>query len=89
MAYQPISCDYYDELEIIAMRHRVVSIKYLDAQQQEQSIQSTIKTLKTLDKVEYLVLPDDTKIQLDHLIEVDGKALVLSCGHWDTPTTKL
>jgi len=78
--YQPISCDYYDHLEIWAMRKTPVTIIYKNEGEEELTIESVIKTLKTLNKEEFVVLTSGQEIRLDRLISINGQVVVLSCG---------
>jgi len=77
--YQPISCHFYDELELLAMRQKKCSILYLDANDQQQEITDTILTFKIIDKAEYVILKNNDPIRLDRLIQVDGKVLKGFC----------
>ncbi len=80
--YLPINCNFYDELEILAMRGQSCLIRYWkDLKYQEQvEITDTITTIKIVDKAEYLLLKKGTPIRLDQLISVDGKELKGYCG---------
>ncbi len=80
--YQPINCNFYDELEILAMRGQSCSIcfwKDLEIQEQME-IKDTIITIKIVDKAEFLILKEGMPIRLDLLISVDGKELKGYCG---------
>lgn len=79
--YQPINCNFYDELEILAMRGQSCSILYwkdLNLQEQLETT-DTIITIKIIDKAEFLILKEGTPIRLDQLISVDGKELKGYC----------
>ena len=80
--YLPINCNFYDELEILAMSGQSCLIRYWkDLKYQEQvEITDTITTIKIVDKAEYLLLKKGTPIRLDQLISVDGKELKGYCG---------
>ncbi len=78
--YKPISCDFYDELELLAMRKTPCQILFRkDAQGELQTIQGTINDLYTRNKEEFLLLSDSTEIRLDQLVSVNGKALKNYC----------
>ncbi len=77
--YKPISCDYYDRLEIIAMRKTVADVKYRDDSGSTKSVSSRIDNLETRNKVEYLILEGGKELRLDDLISVNGKVLDGSC----------
>ena len=76
--YQPIDCNVYDQLEIAALRERPIVITYID-KKELKTISTTIKTLITENKVEYLVTIDDERIRLDlisSLRKEDGQVIV-------------
>lgn len=79
MKYEPISCDFYDELEIIAMRQTVAKIDYKDKKGKETVIFKKIKTIQARAGEEFLVLEDNSEIRLDQLIAVDDKPLKNYC----------
>ena len=80
--YHPINCNFYDELEILAMRGQSCRIRFWkDLTLQEQvEITDTIIDIKIIDKAEFLILKKATPIRLDQLISVDGKVLKGYCG---------
>ena len=79
--YSPINCNFYDELEILAMRGQSCIIRFWnDLQLQEEvAITDTIINIKIIDKAEFLILKGATPIRLDQLISVDGKELKGYC----------
>lgn len=72
MAYQPISCAYYDELEARATLGRVCTIRYRDESGEEQETRGRIVNLFTRQKIEYLQLDSGFTLRLDRLVSVDG-----------------
>ncbi len=58
---QPIACELYDHFEIAAMRRTPVIIKL---RQGAPDIHTTIKTLQTRDKIEYLITREGQEIGL-------------------------
>ena len=77
--YQPISCDFYDELAARATLRRSCHIEFRDASGQVQTTEAVIKDLYSRSKVEYMLLSTGLEIRLDHLISVDGKPLPEAC----------
>ncbi len=61
--YTPISCDLYDQFEIVAVHQDWIRLD-LDA---HQSILTKIKTLTTRDKKEFAVLLDESEVRLDRI----------------------
>jgi len=70
--YQPISCNFYDELELLAIRKKECEIIYRDGTGTPQSTTTRIVDFKIEEKVEYMILENGAKIRLDYLISVDG-----------------
>jgi Rho-binding antiterminator len=77
--YQPISCDFYDELELLAIRKTVAKIIIRNDANEIEEIQNSIKTLYTKNKEEFLVLDNDKEIRLDKLVSVNGIELKNYC----------
>jgi Rho-binding antiterminator len=77
--YQPINCSFYDELEILAMRKRKVTVEFRDEDNQDTSAEDVIVDVYSRNKEEFLKLRGGQIIRLDRLIRVDGKSLPGSC----------
>lgn len=77
--YIPINCNFYDELEALAVLKKETVIQYYN--DQGAALEKTARILDFFirDKVEYMKLSDATDIRLDYLIAVDGKALPNHC----------
>lgn len=73
--YQPISCDFYDILELIATERRSVAVHYRGDDGQPKSQQSQILDLFSQNHVEYVSLSSGESVRLDRLIAVDDKRL--------------
>ncbi len=78
-AYQPINCNYYDELEALATLRKKVVLEYYGASGERQSVESRIVNLYTRAKEEFMELEDGIVFRLDRLIRADGKLVQLSC----------
>ena len=70
--YTPISCDYYDELELFALRQTPCELR-IQVGEKEQILYGKIKNLYARKGEEFLVLDDKTEIRLDQIISVNGK----------------
>jgi len=77
--YQPISCDYYDELEIVAMRQTIAEIVFKNEKGVETTISTKIKTLQTRNSEEFLILENGDEIRLDRLVSMNGKVVKNYC----------
>lgn len=77
-AYKPISCSFYDRLEAAATQKKKVDLQYF-RHGSLVSLQTTIKTLHIRNKVEYMVLEDDSEIRLDKIHAIDKVELQNHC----------
>lgn len=71
--YQPISCQYYDELELLSMRGEPCLIIYTNPDAPDTSVESAIINVFSRQKEEFMTLADGTEIRLDRLVSVNGK----------------
>jgi Rho-binding antiterminator len=77
--YRKMSCDFYDELEALAIRNKDCDITFLNENESKQIIHDSIKNLYSSKGIEYLETRKGAKIRLDKLIEVDGKLPYNQC----------
>ena len=64
--YQPINCDFYDHIEILALRKSWVRIEY--SAEGESVIEVTkLLSTNTKDKVEYAITEDHIEIRMDQI----------------------
>ena len=77
--YQPISCDYYDILELTAMRKNVVEIIFENERGEREIVNARIRTFATRQKEEFMILDNEKEIRLDKLISADGNEMR---GNW-------
>lgn len=78
MPYQPISCDYHDELTLLAVRKKNCTIVY-QHESGTNTVHGVIKDIYTRNKEEFLLLSGGQEIRLDRLVSVDGKELSDYC----------
>jgi Rho-binding antiterminator len=76
--YKPVNCDFYDELEALATKHKSVEMIF-NNNGAKSVIKATISDLYTREKVEYLKTNSGLEIRLDKLVEVDGKQASAYC----------
>ena len=76
--YRPIDCRFYDKLELWAMHKDPVVVFYYDNEVMQMNT-GTIKDIYSRQKVEYLLMEDDTEIRLDEIISVNGVELISFC----------
>jgi Rho-binding antiterminator len=77
--YQPISCDFYDELEALAVKVLDCEVVFLDENKQEQTIQTKIETFFIKEKAEFMQVSGFPPIRLDKLVRVNDKFLTFYC----------
>lgn len=89
MPYVPIDCSYYDVLESLAVRRRLVQIVFEDAGGLQYEVESRIVDVFTRGEEEFVRLENGLDVRLDRLQSVDGlprpgSAACTAPGH---PTT--
>lgn len=77
--YQPVSCQFYDELEALATLRKPLTVVYLNPLGQAHNATGKIKDIFTRYKAEFLLLDDGTEIRLDRILQVNGKRPVQYC----------
>jgi len=70
--YQPISCEFYDTLELMALRQRECELEIRQEDGQMAVVKGVIRTLRATDGMEYLELTDGRTFRLDHLLALNG-----------------
>ncbi|MEL7063229.1 MAG: hypothetical protein AAFP00_05790 [Bacteroidota bacterium] len=77
--YQPINCNYYDELEAMATFRKVVDIQYYLEDGSIETIQGQIVDFRVVASVEFMILKSGQEIRLDYLVSADGKEVPGAC----------
>lgn len=77
--YVPINCDFYDEIEIRAMRKSETKVVYLSENEEPTTIEGVIKNVYAKNKEEFLEMESGLTFRLDRLISLDGKVVPGSC----------
>lgn len=68
--YEPVDCDFTDELEFIAVKKISVEVKYWNSQGSNSLATGLIKDIETANKEEHLIMSGGERIRLDHLIQL-------------------
>ena len=76
--YKPINCSFYDRLELWAMHKDPVVVFYND-EDNIQMLTGVIHDIYSRQKVEYLLMDDQTELRLDSIISVNGIELQGFC----------
>lgn len=73
MKYVPVNCSFYDHFEAAITLKKVVAIRYYDNDGNLQDIM--VKPIDLIQKngEEFLLLEDQTKIRLDHIITFNNE----------------
>lgn len=69
--YNPIDCDFHDQLLSYATLRRRCNVTYRDDRGQAASAESLIQDVYTRDDAEYMKLENGTVIRLDRLMTVE------------------
>jgi len=79
MEPKKVSCDFYDELETLAVMRKVCKIEFWNENGTRTIIQDQIKDLYSREGIEYLETANGLKVKLNALINVDGKMPFNQC----------
>lgn len=78
--YVPISCDFYDEIELLALRGSQCTIVFRASDDTSLTLDGIIHNVYSKNKEEFLDMKGGEKIRLDRLISINGMMLPDSCG---------
>ncbi|HFA47511.1 MAG TPA: hypothetical protein ENJ95_00680 [Bacteroidetes bacterium] len=76
--YRPISCDYYDELTLLAIRKTECPIIYQN-NGTAATVMAIIRDIYTRNGEEFLLLSNGQEIRLDRIISVNNLELNKYC----------
>lgn len=76
--YHAISCHFYDELEVLAVKKIIAKITYFE-NENEMTIEDLIVDFKTKNKEEFLILENGTQIRLDKIIKINDLVYKTNC----------
>jgi Rho-binding antiterminator len=71
--YNPISCEFFDQLNVAMQRKIPSTVVYLKDEDTKETIKGIVKTMEVIDGIEYLVLDSKQKIRLDVVLTFNGK----------------
>lgn len=73
--YNPISCDFFDQLNVAMQRKIPSTIIYLENETSEDqfTLEGIVKTMEVVDGKEFLVLETKEKVRLDLVIKFNGR----------------
>lgn len=70
--YTPISCEFFDQLNVAMKRNIPSTIVYLE-NDEKKTIKGLIETMSVIDGFEYLILKTKEQIKLDSVLTFNGR----------------
>lgn len=70
--YTPISCEFFDQLNVAMKRNIPSTIVYLE-NNEKKTIKGLIQTMSVIDGFEYLILTTKKQIKLDTVLTFNGR----------------
>ena len=77
--YKPIACGLYDELELRALRKKIIKLTFQNDKNDNEIIECIIADLFSKDKIEFLKTNHGRIIRLDDVLEMDVIIFNKSC----------
>jgi Rho-binding antiterminator len=74
--YNPISCEFFDQLDIAIQRKIPSTIVYYNNNEEIETVKGLVTTLMVIKGKEYLVLNSKQQIRLDLIISFNGKKYI-------------
>jgi Rho-binding antiterminator len=70
--YNPISCEFFDQLNVAMNRKIPSTVVYLD-NNEKKTIKGLIETMSVIDGKEYMILTTKEQIRLDSVLTFNGR----------------
>ena len=70
--YTPISCEFFDQLNVAMKRNIPSTIVYLE-NNEKKTIKGLIQTMSVIEGFEYLILTTKEQIKLDTVLTFNGR----------------
>jgi len=71
--YNPISCEFFDQLNVAMQRKIPSTIVYFKDEENKETAKGIVKTMEVIEGIEYLILDSKEKIRLDTVLTFNGK----------------
>lgn len=71
LIYQPVNCDFTDELEYCCIYKLKLNVKYYFENQNLMATSVKIKDIYTHKQEEFVLLSNNLRIRLDHLVSLE------------------
>ena len=70
--YTPISCEFFDQLNVAMQRKIPSTIVYLQ-DNEKKTLKGLIETMSVIDGIEYVILNSKEQIRLDTVLTFNGR----------------
>lgn len=70
--YTPISCEFFDQLNVAMQRKIPSTVVYLEGGE-KKTLKGLIQTMSVIDGIEYLILNKNDQIRLDTVLTFNGR----------------
>ena len=70
--YSPISCEFFDQLNVAMKRKIPSTVVYLENKEKKTS-KGLVETMSVIDGIEYLILNTKEQIKLNSVLTFNGK----------------
>ena len=70
--YTPISCEFFDQLNVAMQRKIPSTVVYLE-NGEKKTIKGLIETMSVIDGIEYLIMNKKEQIRLDTVLTFNGR----------------
>ena len=71
--YNPISCEFFDQLNVAMQRKIPSTIVYLKDEDTKVTTKGIVKTMEVIAGIEFVILQTKEKIRLDSVLTFNGK----------------
>ena len=70
--YTPISCEFFDQLNVAMQRKIPSTVVYLE-NGEKKTLKGLIQTMSVIDGIEYVILNKNDQIRLDTVLTFNGR----------------
>ena len=70
--YTPISCDFFDQLNVAMQRKIPSTVVYLE-NNEKKTLKGLIQTMSVIDGIEYVILNSKEQIRLENVLTFNGR----------------
>jgi len=68
--YEPVDCDFTDDLEFVSIKKLLVEVKFWNAEAKMTECKARIDDILTQNKEEFLIMSNGERIRLDRIFEL-------------------